>query len=250
MIEQERRDGVAMLRLAHGKANALDIALLEGLSDALDAAEDACAIVLTGTHRIFSAGVDLFRVVDGGPAYVREFLPALGDFLEKLYLYPRPVIAAVNGHAVAGGCVIACACDMRVMTTGPASIGIPELHVGVPFPGVALEIMRATVAPAFLERLAFAGRNASPEQALAWGLVDELGAPDELMELAWEHARRLAEIPPATFAFSKEQIKRPVLANRRQGAAEEDAKVMAIWTAETTIAGIRSYLERTLGRQR
>ncbi|MDX1431287.1 MAG: enoyl-CoA hydratase/isomerase family protein [Gammaproteobacteria bacterium] len=246
MIERERRGDVSILRLAHGRANALDLELLRATSAALDDAADARALVITGTDRIFCAGVDLFRVTAGGASYVREFLPVLDDTLEKLYLYPRPVIAAVNGHAVAGGCVIACACDMRVMSAGAATIGTPELHVGVPFPGIALEIMRATVTPACLERLAFSGRNVSAEQALAWGLVDELCEPSELLERACEHADRLAAIPPATFAFSKDQIKGPALAVRRGRAAAEDARVTELWTAETTLAAIRSYVERTI----
>ena len=139
MIETSDENGVAVLRLAHGPVNALDLELLTALPRALDGVADAPAVVLTGAGRCFSAGVDLKRIVEGGPEYVAEFLPALGRAALTLFTHPRPVVSAVNGHALAGGCVLAAAGDHRVM--GAGTIGLTELAAGVPFPAVPLEIM-------------------------------------------------------------------------------------------------------------
>src|SRR4051812_22503253 len=108
MIERTQQDGVLTLRLAHGKVSALDVELLDALLRELDGvAEDVRALVLTGTGSIFSAGVDLFRLTRDGADYVRRFLPLLSRFFRALFAFPRPVVGAVNGHAIAGGCVIA-----------------------------------------------------------------------------------------------------------------------------------------------
>ena len=100
--------------MVHGKANALDIELLRRPSSAqfetLRAAPER-AVVLTGQGRMFSAGVDLPRLADGGPDYVRRFLPALHRLYDTVFFFPKPVVAAVNGHAIAGGCVLECCAD-------------------------------------------------------------------------------------------------------------------------------------------
>src|SRR5262245_20876014 len=92
-----------------------------------EADPSVAAVLITGQAQIFSAGVDLVRVVEGGAAYVRQFLPALGASLHAVFACSKPVVVAVNGHAIAGGCILACAADYRVMARGPGRIGIPEL---------------------------------------------------------------------------------------------------------------------------
>ena len=106
MIERDLADGVLTLRLAHGKASAMDVELLAAFCDELDAAAGARAVVLTGTGSIFSAGVDLFRLTDEGEPYVRRFFPLLTDLIRRLFTFPAPLVVAANGHAIAGGGLI------------------------------------------------------------------------------------------------------------------------------------------------
>jgi enoyl-CoA hydratase len=146
MLEVEQRSGVAVVRLRHGKVNALDLELLQALTAALREVDESAAVVITGTGTAFSAGVDLQRIVAGGPSYVQEFLPALSAAFMAVFDRRGPVLAAINGHAIAGGCVIAAACDVRVMSQG--KIGLAELSVGVPFPPSAMEILRHVAGPA------------------------------------------------------------------------------------------------------
>jgi enoyl-CoA hydratase len=134
MIEVTHQRDVAILTMVHGKANALSTAFCDALVAGVRDASAARAIVITGKGHIFSAGVDLPLLLDGGPTYVREFLPALHRLYETVFFHPKPIVAAINGHAVAGGCVLACATDRRVMATGGGRIGVTELLVGVPFP--------------------------------------------------------------------------------------------------------------------
>lgn len=134
-------------------------------------------MVLTGAGRGFSAGVDLKRIVAGGPAYVAEFLPALSSAFLAVFEHPRLVVAAVNGHALAGGRVLAAACDVRLMSCG--TIGLTELAAGVPFPTVPLEVMRHATGAA-VDRLVLTAARLDPQEAHRTGLVDEVVTGDLL----------------------------------------------------------------------
>ena len=239
MIQKNIQDGIAVVRLEHGKANALDTELLTEIADECEAlpASDARAVVLTGRGTIFCAGVDLFRVLDEGPEYIDTFGPALIRAFRALFELPLPVIAAANGHAIAGGCVMVCACDYRILEQG--RIGVPELPVGVPFPTVALEIMRYATPAQHRERVILGGETLPPERALELGLIDEIGGFDRAMELA----RRYAELSPEAFALTKRRLRAPAVARM----TEEDPEAYAIWRTEKTRARIRAYLDRVIG---
>ena len=249
MIARSQHEGVLTLRLDHGKASAFDVELLDALTREIDgAAEDVRALVLTGTGSIFSAGVDLFRLTRDGPDYVRRFLPLLSRSLRTLFAFPRPVVAAVNGHAIAGGCVIAQAADVRLIADGAGRIGVPELLVGVPFPTVALEIVRFTVPREKVQSLIYTGRTLSAREALGAGLVDELVAPGALPDRAHEVARQLALIPPPVYRLTKQSLRAEAL-QRIEGAGElQDRAALEVWSAAETHAHVREYLRRTLGK--
>ncbi len=240
---------VRTLRLAHGRANAIDVELFEELLAALERAErDGCrALVVTGSGSIFSAGVDLPRVLREDDGYLRRFVPLIGEGLRRLFAFPRPVVAALNGHAVAGGCVVACACDRRIAAAGGAKVGVPELRVGVPYPTTALEILRFVVGDRGLEEIVYAAGTGGLEAARELGLVDEIVAPESLLERAVAVAARMAEVAPETFALTKSQIRRPVLDRLTAGAAEADREVVRIWRLASTREAIRAYVESTLG---
>ena len=103
MLRRERiAEGVALLRLDHGPVSALDLEFLEAIqAEVASLASERLAVVLTGTGKVFSAGVDLFRIIDGDTEYTERFLPALIGVFDALFRYPRPLVAAVNGHAIA-----------------------------------------------------------------------------------------------------------------------------------------------------
>jgi enoyl-CoA hydratase len=249
MIELTSHGDVAVLTMAHGKANALDLELCTALTARLEEyrQSSARALVVTGTGRMFSAGVDLVRVVNEGAAYVRVFLPAVGRAFDTLFSLLKPVVAAVNGHAIAGGCVIACAADHRVMAREPGRIGLPELLVGVPFPVVPLEIIRFAVPPPHLQSLVYRGATFTADDALQHGLVDAVVDPDRVVAEAIAVAESLASIPSTAFALTKRQLREPVLERIHVGAAI-DAAVQQAWASPETLETIREYVARTLKR--
>jgi enoyl-CoA hydratase len=246
----EGHGDIAVLRLHHGKANALDIDLCRGLIGALDdvAKADARALVLTGTGRMFSAGVDLLQLQEGGAPYVTEFMPLLRQAFESLFSFSKPVVAALNGHAIAGGCVLACASDRRLMASGAGRIGVPELRVGLPFPTVALEAIRLAVAPSFLQSVVYDGQTYEPEEALGFGLVDEIVTPEALLDEALRAARAMAAAPPAAFAFTKHQLRASGLARIADARNGLERRIEEDWCDQATLERVREYVAATLRR--
>src|SRR5262245_11904495 len=247
MIHTERQNRVVILRMEHGKVGVLDLELLQELQEKLAQLhnEGTGAVVLTGTGSSFSAGVDLYRVLQGGIDYLSRFLPALEVCLRELLEFPRPIVAAVNGHAIAGGCVIVCGCDHRIMAEGTGRIGVTELLVGVPFPDLLLEIVRACVASHHFQNVVSSGRTFGPPDALQVGLVDELAAPESLLVKAIEVASRLAAISQRTFAITKAQIWRETLERATRYAGKSEKAILEVWSSPETREVIEGYLKRT-----
>ena len=247
MIETTREGEIAVLTIRHGKANAFDLELSNGLVETLDALriENVAALVITGHGRIFSAGVDLIRMLDDGPDYVRAFLPALRRAFRTAFSFPAPVVAALNGHTVAGGCVLAATADRRLLADSGARVGVPELRVGVPFPAEAIEVMRAALPPGRFRTLVMGGAMLHAGAAHDWGLIDQVVEPDHLMEHALRAARDLASIPAAAFRLTKQQMRAPALARMDEAERTESELLMKIWTDPATFDTVRAYVART-----
>ncbi|CAG0929745.1 Short-chain-enoyl-CoA hydratase [Planctomycetaceae bacterium] len=246
MLEIQTLDGITTIRMAHGKASALDLELCAALTAAFtEAAKSARAIVLTGTGRIFSAGVDLPRLLREGERYTSDFMAAMDRCFGTLFECERPVVAAINGHAIAGGCIFAAVCDWRVMVDANATIGIPELAVGVPFPVTPLEIVRSACGDALTQRLALGCENLAPQEALRTGLIHALAPADKLAEAALAQAQRLAQVPPRAFALVKKQLRAPAL-ERMRALRLHDEEVARQWHTKEVRAAITAYVEKTL----
>jgi len=250
MIGRTDRDGIAWLRLEHGKASALDVEFCETIADVFTglAADPVRAVVVTGRGRIFSAGVDLHRILDGGPAYVERFLPQMVTAFEAIFRCPKPVVAAVNGHAIAGGCIIAAAADYRLMSGGNERIGIPELLVGVRFPLAVLEIMRFLLPPHQLQQAVYTGATHLPDEALRRGFVDCVVDPERLEDEAHAVATRFAAVAPALWAGTKADLRAPTLGRIAAEAPRHDPGVLETWKSDGVQASIRAYVAKTIKR--
>lgn len=176
-MRTERRGNVAVVVLEWGKANAMNLAFLEALDGLIDRLGDASALVIAAQGPIFSAGLDLPALVDLTPAAFRTFIDRFSQVMLRIFELPVPVVAAVNGHAIAGGCALALQADVRIMAGG--KIGLNEAQLGLGLPPVILEALRAQVPARSLVPIALEGRLFSAEEALQLGLIDEI-APDAL----------------------------------------------------------------------
>jgi len=248
MIDVKSQDGIAVLTLAHGKANALDNEFCKALAARFMALRvgDTKAVVITGQGKIFSAGVDLIRVSEGGADYVRKFLPALHRLYDAVFNHPTPVVAAINGHAIAGGAVLAACADRRIMAREGGRIGVTEMLVGVPFPALAFEIVRFAVPPRYLPEFTLGGATYETEAALQRGWIDEAVEPAELLPRALVAAQSLAALSPSAFAQTKMQIRQAITERMAQSGEATEQAVTNIWAAPETLSRIRDFVARRL----
>ena len=243
-------DNVTVVQFDHGPVSALDLEFLLALrAELAELADYATTLVLTGNGSAFSAGVDLFRILDGGADYVDQFIPALSGAFEDLFAFRRPVVAAVNGHAIAGGCVIAACADHRFMADGRGRIGVPELLVGVAFPASALAAVRYAVGDAGVADLVYSGATLLPAEAQARGLVDEVVPEAELLDRAVARAEQLAAIPPATFAHTKRSLRDRYWTEMDESGRHRDVEMLEVWKSPETLAAIAAYAEKTIGKK-
>jgi len=239
----EVTDGVTILRLDNPPVNALDLGLLEVVIASMRNIEGP--VVITGAGRCFSAGVDLRALADGGAEYADRFVTALSEAFLAVFDHPAPVVAAINGHAIAGGCVLALCADVRLMSGG--TIGLTELSVGVPFPVAALEICRFAMGTS-ATRAALQAKTIDAGAALAQGWVDVVVPNDELISKATATAGELGQYAPGPYAATKRQLHQPTRAAIDAGA-EMDAQVRSSWINEETRGRIAAFVE-ALARNR
>jgi len=201
-------DGLAEIHLVCGKANALNPRSLSAIERALDEAEGGGArgVILTGYDRFFSAGLDLVRLYGLERDAMDGFMAWFDSVMLRVFAFPRPVVAAVAGHAVAGGGILALACDARVMGASAGRFGLNEIRLGVPFPASALEIARHAVPAGSVVEVLCEGELFEPGAALARGLVTEV-VDGDVLAAARRTCVRLAAAPTDAFATIKMALK-------------------------------------------
>ncbi len=241
-IAVEESDGIAVLALASDKVNALDVdTLLEINAYVRGCEEDAAvrALVVTGQGAIFSAGLNVGEVVDNDVDRTGVLLDALTGALVRLFAFPKPTVAAINGPAIAGGCILACACDKRLIAEG-ARIGATELKVGVAFPVFAVELLRHACGAA-AEQLMLDAALLDGEEACRRGLAHRVVAADDLRAEAVALAGTLSGLDAPAYALAKATTRRHALAVADDPTCRAlDRQVLAHWQDETT----RASLER------
>ena len=195
------------------------------------------ALVVTGQGSIFSAGLNVGEVLDNDTERTGVLLDALGTALARLFRFPKPTVAAINGPAIAGGCILACACDKRLLVEG-AKIGATELKVGVSFPVFAVELLRHACG-ADAEQLMFDAALLDGDEACRRGLAHRVLPAEELIDEAVALADKLAGLDPAAYALAKATSRRHALSVADDEASRSiDRQVLAQWQADTTRASL------------
>jgi enoyl-CoA hydratase len=240
MIQLETDAGIATLRLNRPPANALDLRLLTELADTFAGLEtngDIRALIVTGTGRFFSAGLDLKAVPAYSVAEQRLLAMELNRMVGRLYGLPLPVVAAVNGHSIAGGVIIQLCCDYRIAAAGDYKIGLTEARVGVVFPVAPMAVVQSELSRPAARRAVLLARNVNPQQALAEGLIDELQPAEQLLARAGEIAEEMAGLPRTSFGRIKRQMRAAALAQIEDAVSNQNEPVLDSWLgAETATA--------------
>lgn len=213
-------DGIAVVTLAHPPVNAMDAPLLEELANLFEglAADRAVrAAVIAAEGPAFSAGLDLKRVPDLDRLGQRRLVDALNEAFGTLYAWPKPLVAAVNGHAIAGGLILALCADWRIVADVPMQVSLAEVKVGVTYPVAALEVARSELSPSAARRLILLGETLDAADAQTLAVFDERVPMADLRRRAIAEAGRHAGLPPKAFATIKRELRAVQLA--RIGAA-------------------------------
>jgi enoyl-CoA hydratase len=244
-VSVEERGDIALVRVDRPPANALDPALLHEGRCVLDelASAEARAVVLTGREGFFSAGVDLKVAPALDARGQREMVDGISRLFAGWYSFERPVVCAVNGHAIAGGLILALCADYRV-ASGRGRFGLTEVRAGVPYPAVAMAIVRAELSPPVARRLVLGAHLVDAATALRLGLLDELIEPDRLVPRALELAGELARLPAAAYAHVKRQLRRETIDLTARIVEGDLDPLLQGWLAEETPAAAAAVLAR------
>ncbi len=245
-VRVERDGAVGTIRLDRPPANALSEAVSRELREAVREveADDAVrAVVVWGGERIFAAGADIKAMAAFGPREVEPSVGALEGALRQLEAVPKPVIAAVNGYALGGGCELALACDFRYAAED-AHLGLPEITLGI-IPGAGgTQRLPRLIGLARARELILTGRQVPADEALAIGLVDRVLEPARVYEEAMARAAAFAAGPTAAYRAAKSALL--AFANRGQdeGLDAERELFVELFATEDQKEGMRAFLEK------
>ncbi len=207
--------------------NTMTLASLQELSDWLARHPDT-PLLIRGEGQAFSAGLDLDALIAGDPRQISDAIEAAA---QALFLHRAPTVAAVEGHAIAGGCLLLQACDLRICRDDDRiRIGMPGVALGINYPPVLMRILQYRVAPQALDRVLLEAANHAPRQALSLGLLDEVTA--DALGVARESLQRLAAHPPQAYAAAKRALRETAVAVPAEERQRFDRDFAAHWAAE------------------
>ncbi len=242
-VRQRIQEGIAEVRLERGKVNALNEQVVDELSRCfrdLAADSSAQAILLTGSGKFFSFGFDVPEFMEAPKEAFARYLEKFTALYRDLFAHPKPVVAAINGHAVAGGCMLATACDARVMASENAKIGLNEIGFGSSLFAGSLALVRFWIGERRAQDVVYSGALYPAEQALVLGLVDAIVPGVTLLDEARRRLHELADKPPAAFRSIKLLLRQPVLEEMQRREAASIREFVEIWYSAET----RRRLER------
>jgi enoyl-CoA hydratase len=225
--------GVATIKLDDGKVNSLSPQMLAALNRALDRAEtDRAIVVLTGREGRFCAGFDL-GVLRAGGADAHGMLIGGFRLCERLLSFPLPTVAACNGHAIAAGSFLLCACDVRLGASGAFKIGANEVAIGLTMPYTAIELMRQRINPRFFSRLALTAEILAPDDAVLAGFLDQTVPAADVLADAQLLAASFTKLDLKAHAESKKRIRESTFAAVRKAIELDDADLRALFQSST-----------------
>jgi Delta3-Delta2-enoyl-CoA isomerase len=244
LLHIQFHEAVAEIRMDRPPANALNRELVEKLLAALETVrmEGARAIVLTGRSGMFSGGLDVPELLALDHRQIEAFWGLFFSLTRQLAASPVPVIAAISGHAPAGGAVLALQCDWRIGVTGKFKIGLNEVQVGLPVPGTVLVALEEVVGPRLARRMATRGELLSMDEALAVGLLDELVAPEQLLATALTRANALLALPPVAMNTTRLATKARLI--EALSSSGDAAAATGWWFSAETQAEMRKLVAR------
>jgi len=247
MIRIEHDKKVTVLKLDRGVPNPIDLEMVRKLDQALREVKqnpEILGLVLASANeKIFSLGFNLPVLFPQSREDFQTFFQAFNRFCLDLYTLPKPTAAALTGHAVAGGCILAISCDLRFIAEGKKSMGLNEVKLGVPVPYVTDRILHQIVGSRKAREILESGDFFPPPVLLEMGLVDRILPAGEVLTRAVEKIAALGALPPQSFAEIKKNRTEKVVEQILRHREEKDKIFLDLWYAPETRERLKQALE-------
>ena len=242
-ITIQKRKGIATLTLTRGKVNALNGQVVDQMKESLKALEndpEVKSIIITGAGKFFSFGFDIPEFLSFTKAQFTEYIINFSDLYTYIFLYPKPVVAALNGHTIAGGCMLALACDYRVMAAEKAKISLNEICFGASVFAGSTEMLRYWTGSAKAQEILFSGAMYTAGQAKDLGLVHETADENDLMKTARNAAHNFASKYPPAFAGIKSLLRKSIVEDMMRREKASIKEFVDIWYSPETWTNLQN----------
>ena len=241
-------EGLARVALSRGKVNAINEKVVDELTDCLRGLSydpGVKAIILTGEGKFFTFGFDIPEFLSYTKESFIRYLTKFTGLYTEIFLYPKPVIAALNGHTIAGGCMLAIACDYRIMVPGNAKISLNEINFSSSVFAGSVEMMRLWLGQKRAETALLRGAMYSAEEALQLGLIDQISERDNLEDEAMKKAREYAAQDSAAFRSIKKLLRQTVAEDMMKRERASILEFVDIWYSEHTWKNLQAKVIRS-----
>ncbi|MGF1922608.1 MAG: enoyl-CoA hydratase/isomerase family protein [Bacteroidia bacterium] len=245
-IEVTIKDRLAIITLNRPKSNSLNREMVTELADMLNNIENDSnigGVMITGKENFFSAGLDLIELYGYNEEEARNFWHIFLNFIARITQFRKPIVSAINGHSPAGGCVIALACDARVMAEGKYIIGLNEVPVGIIVPNSIFNLYSFWLGKANATRSLLEGKLFNPDEALAVGLVDEVVKQESILTAAERKVRKYMAFESNTWSQSKLNIRKDLIACTSADQTADLEIMLKQWWAPSTRAILKTIID-------
>ena len=239
------KDHLSIITLDRGKSNALNREMITELKDIFsNIASDPTigGVIITGKEHFFSAGLDLIELYNYSEEEAESFWHLFLDFTATITSFRKPLVAAINGHSPAGGCVIALACDYRIMAEGKYIIGLNEVPVGIIVPESIFKLYSFWIGQANAARSLLEGKLFSPQEAIEVSLVDELVNPASLLTAAERKIRKYMAMERNTWEQSKLNIRKSLIEATSADQSEDLSLMLKQWWSPATRSILKTII--------
>jgi enoyl-CoA hydratase/carnithine racemase len=238
LIKIENQDNVAIIRLTNGVTNPISLELIKEISQNLKELKEnssVSGVVFTGSNdKFFSIGFDLPNLYKQGEKEIRTFFRAYNRLCIELYSYPKPTVAALTGHAIAGGCILAICCDYRVIASGKKLMGLNEIKLGVPIPYPGDVILKQIIGTRYAQMIMEMGEFFGPEQLIQMGMVNQVERSKSVLERAVEQAKLLGDFPEMAYRMIKKNRVEKVNEQIMENLEEKEQYFLNCWFSKET----------------
>lgn len=240
-------DDYAVMELNRPKANAINAQMTHDMRETfhdLAESESVRGAILTGQGTIFSAGLDVVELYGYDESEIASFWESFGQLLEDMAGFPKPLVAAINGHAPAGGCVFALCADSRIMSEGKGRIGLNEVPVGVVLPGPIVELARHVLGNTRAADLIYHGALMLPEEAAAFGLIHSIVPHEDLLAAAEAKLKAWLELPQEPWRKAKAALRKPLLDAMDMDPSQAFGDTLRYWWSDESRARIGAMIDK------